>query len=63
MKADSVNDIKDSKLRNTVIMAQDSWNNGVPFSKAIIDSSGFCKADVGEVTDYMLELAKEKMKE
>lgn len=60
MKAGSINNIKDSKVRNAVIMAYDSWSKRQkPFSKAIIEAATFCKADVGEVTEYMLEFVKE----
>lgn len=60
MKALSINDIKDSKIRNAVIMAYNSWSkHQKPFSKAIIDAATFCKADVGEVTDHMLKIAEE----
>ena len=31
------------------------------FSKAIIEAATFCKADVGKVTEYILEIAKEKV--
>ena len=60
MKVQSINDIKDSKVRNAVTIAESAWSKGTPFSKAIIESATFCKADVGEVTEYMLEIAKEK---
>lgn len=63
MKALPINDIKDSKVRNAVIIAQDGHKKGVQFSKAIIDAATFCKADIDKVTDYMIAYAENKMKE
>ena len=61
MKVQSINDIKDSKVRNAVTIAESAWSKDTTFSKAIIDATIFCKADVGKVTEYMLEITKEKI--
>jgi hypothetical protein len=55
-----ISDIKDPKVRNAIIMSENAWNKGVPFSRAIIEASTLCEADINQVVDYMLLLAEEK---
>lgn len=48
--------IKDPKVRNAIIVAESAWNKGVPFSRAIIEASTVCEADINQVVDYMLQI-------
>lgn len=58
-----ISSIEDPKVRNAVIIAEDAWNKGVPFSRAIVEASIVCEADINQVVDYMLLLAEEKANE